>query len=289
MAKWWGPLNIRPIVCIHGRQDNAGSFDRLIPLLPRHIGYLVFDLPGHGFSTPFPSGTVYTDMSFCNILNYVFKRIFQWDKVSLVGHSLGSVISFYFASVFPNYVDIVIGIDSMVPSILTPSNVNWMNKWLDGHLKADEKNKDFENAPTFSHNDLIKKMVKSTGGSLTEDAVSFLFERGCRMAKNQNEKFRFYRDLRVKELILIFPWTQEINDILARRVICPYLFVRGADTPYSDKRTEYEASLKVMQENPKFQVINVKAGHHLHLTDPAECSSEMNAFIQKYRPSDSKL
>jgi len=37
----------RPIVCIHGWQDNAGTFDRLIPLLPREFSYLAIDLPGN--------------------------------------------------------------------------------------------------------------------------------------------------------------------------------------------------------------------------------------------------
>jgi len=33
-AKWWGSKTQRPIVCLHGWQDNAGTFDRIIPLLP---------------------------------------------------------------------------------------------------------------------------------------------------------------------------------------------------------------------------------------------------------------
>jgi pimeloyl-ACP methyl ester carboxylesterase len=45
-GKWWGDLSINPILCLHGWLDNAGTFDRLIPLLPREFSYLAIDFPG---------------------------------------------------------------------------------------------------------------------------------------------------------------------------------------------------------------------------------------------------
>jgi pimeloyl-ACP methyl ester carboxylesterase len=45
-GKWWGDKSTRPILCLHGRQDNCGTFDRLIPLLSREFSYLAIDLPG---------------------------------------------------------------------------------------------------------------------------------------------------------------------------------------------------------------------------------------------------
>lgn len=34
-AKIWGPQQGSPVLCLHGWLDNANSFDRLIPLLPK--------------------------------------------------------------------------------------------------------------------------------------------------------------------------------------------------------------------------------------------------------------
>lgn len=47
-GKWYGPDNVQPILMIHAWQDNAGSFDPLLPLLPSNFSYLAIDLPGHG-------------------------------------------------------------------------------------------------------------------------------------------------------------------------------------------------------------------------------------------------
>lgn len=34
-AKVWGSQQALPVLCLHGWLDNASSFDRLIPLLPK--------------------------------------------------------------------------------------------------------------------------------------------------------------------------------------------------------------------------------------------------------------
>ncbi|KAF6210204.1 hypothetical protein GE061_013307 [Apolygus lucorum] len=52
----WGEETGLPVVCVHGIQDNAGTFERLIPLLPKRFFWIAMDLPGHGKSSPFESG-----------------------------------------------------------------------------------------------------------------------------------------------------------------------------------------------------------------------------------------
>jgi len=95
-----------PVICIHGWKENAASFDNLIPILIpslNHYQFVCIDLPGHGFSSHYPAGMVYsiTD-SFLWILRIM--KHFGWPKVSIIGHSLGGIIGFLFTSLQPNSV-----------------------------------------------------------------------------------------------------------------------------------------------------------------------------------------
>lgn len=44
----WGPSHGRPVLCLHGWADNSGTFNTLIPLLPKGI---VFDSSREEFMT----------------------------------------------------------------------------------------------------------------------------------------------------------------------------------------------------------------------------------------------
>ena len=45
-AKVWGKPNDHPILALHGWQDNAGTFDNLIPLLPSDFYVVCLDFCG---------------------------------------------------------------------------------------------------------------------------------------------------------------------------------------------------------------------------------------------------
>lgn len=61
-AKVWGSLNQDSVkvIAMHGYMDNAGTFDRLIPLLPDQFYVVAYDFPGHGFSSHVPYGKRHT-------------------------------------------------------------------------------------------------------------------------------------------------------------------------------------------------------------------------------------
>ena len=114
-AKWWGDKSLYPFICLHGWQDNAGSFDRLIPLLPKTFSYLAIDFRGCGKSSKQPSGVNYHFFDNLFALHCIFKE-FKWDKVGLIGHSMGAGIAFVFAALFPDKVEMVINIDWLKPA-----------------------------------------------------------------------------------------------------------------------------------------------------------------------------
>ena len=65
-AKTFGSPFGKPVLAVHGWMDNAGTFDRLVPLLPKSIYFVAVDLPGHGRSSHLPAGVPYHyTVSFC--------------------------------------------------------------------------------------------------------------------------------------------------------------------------------------------------------------------------------
>ncbi|KAL7016766.1 hypothetical protein ACKWTF_010129 [Chironomus riparius] len=177
-AKWWGPKSIRPIVCIHGWQDNAGTFDRLIPLLPKEFSYLAIDLPGHGLSDFIGPGMQYHNIvDNLYVLNHLMKE-YNWDKISLIGHSMGSVLSFTFSSVFPHKTDFVIGIDALKPAVYNPVLVaKFLGDRVENFMIADKRNQEKSEPPAYTLEEMVERVVEGTQGSVDKNSAPYLLKR----------------------------------------------------------------------------------------------------------------
>uniref|UniRef100_A0A8C7ZRA6 Serine hydrolase like n=1 Tax=Oryzias sinensis TaxID=183150 RepID=A0A8C7ZRA6_9TELE len=60
----WGPEHGSPVLCLHGWADNSGTFNTLLPLLPKDCRYVAMDLAGHGCSSHRPPGVLYSFPSY---------------------------------------------------------------------------------------------------------------------------------------------------------------------------------------------------------------------------------
>lgn len=95
-------------------QDNCSTFHPLAPLLPSEYHLVALDIPGYGKSSPYPFDT------YATFIGYVvdFKRIlrhFGWEKVTILGHSLGGAMAIYIAAICPDLVSQVIAIETAKP------------------------------------------------------------------------------------------------------------------------------------------------------------------------------
>ena len=59
VGKAWGDPSGFPVLGLHGWMDNAGTFDKLAPLLLKSLFFVAVEMPGHGFSSHYPSGMPY--------------------------------------------------------------------------------------------------------------------------------------------------------------------------------------------------------------------------------------
>ena len=98
-----------PVLLIHGFGEFLEVWGYNIAPLGEHFSIYALDLPGHGLSEE-PRADYTLDYAARFVLN--FMKTLQIDRSSLVGHSLGGLVSLKIAMDFPDRVDKLILVDS---------------------------------------------------------------------------------------------------------------------------------------------------------------------------------
>lgn len=263
-----------------GWQDNAGSFDTLIPLLPRDLSYLSIDMPGHGFSSHLPKGCYYNAIDFVPILELVRKN-YKWDQLSLVALSMGSVISSVYASVYPKNVNLVCALDTLKVLDLDPKLTEKIKTWQTKKLIA--LNEDLiKSPPTYTYDGLVQRVLDGSNKSVDLDKAKYLIARGARATTTDPNKFYFTRDIRAKFMRHYYA-RQEVSLEYIKRITAPYLFIRGEDRLFAEPEANINEGLDTFRKHNKlFEVIKVTGTHHFHLNDPEKISEPISNFLTKY-------
>lgn len=286
-GKWWGPQVGRPILALHGWQDNAGTFDTLIPLLPPQIGILAIDLPGHGRSSWFPNGLMYHISDLVNVILMIMKE-YSWEKVSILAHSLGSIVAFQLAGIFPEKVDLIIGMDTYKPTRHIEDNFTvTIERIIASFLIFDDRNRNSNEPPSYSYEKCIEKVFIGSGKSVDRGKCAYLVERNVRKSAKLPDKLYFAQDSRVKAMNPgVWP-DKQICDLLAH-ISCPVLFIKASDTKYFDE-SAFEEHLKILRKNPRFEFHGVLGTHHVHLNEPQKVSGIISQFLMKHLTTTAKL
>lgn len=285
-GKWWGPKDIRPIVALHGWQDNAGTFDRLLPLLPHHISFLALDFPGHGLSSRIPNGMTYHTLDSVYLLKTIMKE-YHWNKISFLAHSMGSLVSFIFSSIFPDKVDFNIGLDALKPHISDPAKLGpRLEKRIPQMLVADLRNREEAEPPCYTYEELVERLYKATNKSVTKETAPYLLNRNIKKSNMHPDKFYFTRDSRLKYSVGV-GWGQDVNLELAKRMTMPYLFMKASQSSYYEDKKYFDEFVELVKTiNPLFQLEFVDSTHHMHLTEPEKVAPIISKFLCKHWKKD---
>nr|XP_014094738.1 probable serine hydrolase [Bactrocera oleae] len=291
-GKWYGPQDVQPILGLHGWQDNAGTFDLLVPLLSPDVPFLSIDLPGHGLSSRLPNGCYYNTIDNLYVILNIMKQ-YNWKKVSIIGHSMSSIIAFVFAAIFHDKVDMVIGLDALKPHQRLPASVvRSMETRMDGFIKEDERNQSNEEPPSYSYDELIERIFIGTFHSINKDLCKHMLARSIQKSEKYPEKYFFCRDRRLKFYNYVVG-TQEICVEMAKRIECPYLFIKARQSSYFEDKKYYDEVLAILQTKPSFEYFEVDGSHHVHMNHPERIIGPINDFINRNGPlakrSSSKL
>lgn len=273
---------------MHGWQDNAGTFDRLIPLLPSHVAYLAIDFPGHGLSSWLPNGCAYHAIDLLYVLDAIRKE-YNWEKLSILGHSLGSLTGFMYASVFPDRVDYLIGLDALKPHVRETEIIPHLFEYQVGNfMTSNLRNLDKSEPPSYTYEDLVEKICAASDDSLNKEVCPYLLGRAIKKSEKYPDRYYFARDGRLKQFLPIL-LTQPAALTMAERIQIPYLFIKAKQASYYEKQRYFHETIDVLKKNKLFELEYVDSTHHFHLTDPTIASGIISDFINRQKGTISKL
>nr|WP_258196328.1 alpha/beta hydrolase [Pseudomonas aeruginosa] len=112
-AHLFGPPDGKPVIALHGWLDNAMSFSRLAPKLAG-LRIVALDFAGHGHSAHRAEGASYLLWDYALDVLMVAEQL-GWGRFSLLGHSMGAIVSVLLAGALPERIERLALIDGLIP------------------------------------------------------------------------------------------------------------------------------------------------------------------------------
>ncbi|KAI5942937.1 serine hydrolase-like protein 2 isoform X3 [Manis javanica] len=283
-AKVWGSQQGLPVLCLHGWLDNANSFDRLIPLLPKDFQYVAMDFGGHGLSSHYSPGFPYYQQNFVSEIRRVTAAM-KWNRFSLMGHSFGGIVGGTFSCLFPEMVDKLILLDSS-PLTLDSKEISnlltYKRKAIEHMLQVEASKKPRQ---VVSPEEMLQGLLKNNS-HVGEECGKLLLQRG---ATQEATGLVLNRDRRIA-------WPQYCLEFISRemfvhaiRKLQAHVLLIKATQGYNDVRRENDADrdfvlllnsmLKsVLKE--RFQFVEVPGNHYIHLNQPQLVAGLISSFLR---------
>ncbi len=250
-AHLYGPEDGRPVIALHGWLDNAASFSRLAPLL-NGVRIVALDLPGHGLSDHRPPGAGYNIWDYAHDILQTAEQ-FGWQRFSMLGHSLGGIVSVLLAGAMPERIERLALIDGVIPYTgEAESAPRKLGEALRALLAVERKRK-----PVYASFDQAVAARMKGVGAVSREAAERLAQRGLMPVPGG---YTWRTDPR---LMLPSPLrlTLAHAQAFAQRVECPTSLIIARQGLMTDAKViEFIDSLP-------FESHRLHGGHHLHLDD----------------------
>ncbi|XP_015276185.1 PREDICTED: serine hydrolase-like protein 2 isoform X2 [Gekko japonicus] len=280
-AKAWGPPQGRPVLCLHGWLDNANTFSRLLPLLPKDCYYMAVDFGGHGLSSHRPPGFPYHFMDYVGDVHRVVEAL-KWNRFTLMGHSLGGTVAGMFSCIFPEMVDKLILVESygFFPApkeyerLLKPKR-----KLFEGLLSFEANNQ--YSTKVRSPQEALQRLLKANP-HLTEDSGKILLQRGTTEVPGG---LVYNRDIRITLHNHSFV-TLDQSVIFLKNIQADVLMIIAQDGIFSSESKDMPVA-KPLQEafrtflKERYHYVDVPGNHFVHLNEPEVVAGIISDFLSK--------
>ena len=266
-AHLYGAEDGQPVIALHGWLDNAATFSRLAPRL-QGLRIVALDLPGPGHSDHRPAGAGYNIWDYAHDVLQVAEQ-FGWQRFSLLGHSMGAIVSVLLAGALPERVERLALIDGVIPYTGEADTApQKLGAALKAMLSVDDKRK-----PVYAAFDQAVEARMNGVGAVSREAAERLVQRGLMPVPGG---YTWRTDAR-----LMLPSSMRLTDAHARafveQIACP------ASLVLAEQGLLTQPELLEFADSLPFAVQRLPGGHHLHLDDDAGAdavAAVFNAFFQ---------
>lgn len=89
---------------------------------------------------------------------------FKRGKYILLGHSYGAGTGTYFARLYPEYIEKIIGIDTIIPFVAAKDFQQYLTKQFDSYIQIHEK-QNAGNRPIYTEKEVLEKIRRGRWGT----------------------------------------------------------------------------------------------------------------------------
>ena len=248
-AHLYGPEDGQPVIALHGWLDNAATFSRLAPLL-EGVRIVALDLPGHGHSDHRPLGAAYNIWDYAHDVLQTAEQ-FGWKRFSLLGHSMGAIVSVLLAGAMPERVERLALIDGGIPFTGEAETApQKLGESLQKLLAVDDKRK-----PVYATFEQAVAARMKGVGAVSHEAAERLAQRGLMPVPGG---YTWRTDAR-----LMLPSSMRLTRAHALAfvhcVACP------ASLILAEQGLLNQPAMVELTQTLPFELHRLPGGHHLHL------------------------
>ena len=265
----WGNPQAPPLLLVHGGLDHSRSWDLLARALRRNFHVVAPDLRGHGESE-WATGSSYSLADHVYDLTSLVKAA-GFENVSIVGHSMGGMVSLTYAGVFPEKVSRLVVLDGVTnypARRVKPADVR-IAEWISDLDKLAQRK-----IHRYASVAAGAERILHRNRHLTREQAVHLATHGLKQNPDGTYVWKFDPYLRARA-----PYRLSLEDHIGlwSRIACPTLLVSASESFLPDPVT---AGVIKHFENAEFARIE-GAGHWLQHDKPDEVLGLLKRFFEQ--------
>ncbi len=262
--KIWNPEQEHRIICLHGKMDNAASFDLLAPLLPNKQ-LIAIDLPGNGLSSHYPAGVIPHWKNDAYLVLQLIKEL-NWTNFNIIAHSLGSLLATIIAIAKPMQVKKMVFLDILGPTInFIENSMSYLHRDIEVFSTYAQQSRTlFPDLDTA-----IRDRMRI--GNISFQAAQALATRGMVLS---SKGWHWTFDKRLRCVSSTLPHEDELQQMY-NALETPVCLIRA------QQGVPYPAPIFKERANAikNLSIYEIAGGHHVHMDDPTLVAQIISDYL----------